>query len=69
MTAQSRGRQNRQPVSMHDCCIPLWLLLNAPSVLGLITMLAQLTPPFGCSCRASTESLEAGHLLCVLISG
>ena len=69
MTAQSRGRQYWKPVSMHDSCIPLWLLLNAPSVLGSITMLAQLRLPFGYSCRASKEFLEAGHLLCVLISG
>ena len=62
MTAHPRGRQNGQPVSMHDCCISLWLL-------GLITMLALLRLPSSCSCRASTESLKAGHLLCVLISG
>ena len=57
MTAQSRGRQNRQPVGIHDCCILVWLLLNAPSVLGLRAMLTQLRQSFGCSCKASTESL------------
>ena len=45
MTAESRGRQDRQPVRMHDSYILSFLILDAADVLGLGAMLTQLRLP------------------------